>query len=417
MLSSRSLHRRRPLPGGRPFRVLIAALAVSSLGDWLYNVALLAFVYDRTRSATWVALTTAARVAPMVVLGPLGGMLADRHDRRALMIASDAVRAAAMVLLAAVAMTGLPVLLAPLLAAAATAAATVNLPCVAASTARMVAEADLGRANALRAAINQDAIVVGPALGALVLVATTPALAILLNGLTFVASAAALFSLRAADVFAAPETSDERTDRPSVVTDVVAGARALRGAPAAMRLIAADTVCSAVYGMLTVTFVLVSRRLGAGNDSYGFLLAAYGVGGVIGANLVGRLVEASRWRTTLTIALLLVATSLLALGTALSLTQALLAALLGGGGLVVGEVLSDTALPVLLDDAVIGRAYGLALPVSIGGIAAGSLLAGPLVALAGTTGAFAVAAAAVIALCGLLVRRPFIAPAAVVHAP
>ena len=123
MLKSRQIRRRRPLPGGRPFRVLIAALAVSSLGDWLYNVALLAFVYDRTHSATWVALTTAARVAPIVVLGPLGGMLTDRHDRRVLMITSDAVRAAVMVLLAAVAVTGLPVLLAPLLAAAATAAA------------------------------------------------------------------------------------------------------------------------------------------------------------------------------------------------------------------------------------------------------------------------------------------------------
>jgi MFS family permease len=416
MLISRLIRRRRPFPGGRPFRVLIAALAVSSLGDWLYNVALLAFVYDRTHSASWVALTTAARVAPIVALGPLGGMLADRHDRRVLMIASDAVRAAVMALLAGVALAGLPVLLAPLLAAAATAAATVNLPCVAASTARMVPGAELARANALRAAVNQGAIVVGPALGALVLVVATPALAILLNGLTFVASAAAMLSLGAGEVFAAPNTDEDRGDRPTMVADILAGARALRGAPAAIRLIAADTLCSAVYGMVTVTFVLVSRRFGAGNGAYGLLLAAYGVGGVVGANVVGRLVEPARWRTTLTIALLLVATSLLAIGTSLSLSQALLAALLGGGGLVVGEVLSDTALPVLLDDAVIGRAYGLALPVSIGGIAAGSLVAGPLVSVAGTTGAFAVAAIAVIAVCGLLVRRPLAVPATVVPA-
>lgn len=417
MLNPRPILRRRPFPGGRAFRVLIAALAVSSLGDWLYNVALLAFVYDRTHSATWVALTTAARVAPIVVLGPLGGMLADRHDRRLLMIGSDAVRAAVMAILAAVSVTGLPVLLAPVLAAAATAATTVNLPCVVACTARMVPAAELARANALRAAINQGAVVIGPALGALVLVATTPALAILLNGVTFVVSAAALLSLGAGPLFAAPRTRDDAHDRPSVIGDILAGARALRGAPAALRLIAADTLCSAVYGMLTVTFVLVSRQFGAGTSGYGLLLAAYGVGGVIGANLVGRLVEPSRWRTALTVALLLVATSLLAIGTALSLTQALVAALLGGGGLVVGEVLSDTALPVLLDDALIGRAYGLALPVSIGGIAAGSLLAGPLVAITGTTGAFGVVAAAVIAACALLVRRPLVAPAAVVHAP
>lgn len=416
MLKSCLALRRRPLPGGHPFRVLIAALAVSSLGDWLYNLALLAFVYDRTDSATWVALTTVARVAPIVVLGPLGGMLADRHDRRVLMVASDAVRASIMVLLAGVAASGLPVLLAPVLAAAATAATTVNLPCVAACTARMVAADELARANALRAAINQGAVVVGPALGALILVATSPALAILLNGLTFVISATVLLSLSAGVVFAAPRSSDDRPGRSSMVADVLEGARALRGARAAVRLIAADTLCSAVYGMLTVTFVLVSRRFGAGDAGYGLLLAAFGVGGVIGATLIGRLAVPSRWRSTLTIALLLVATSLLVLGTALSLVQALAASLLGGGGLVVGEVLCDTALPVLLDDAVIGRAFGLALPVSISGIAAGSLVAGPLVTVAGTTGAFAVAATTVIGVCALLVRRPLVASAAVAHA-
>lgn len=415
MLSSRSTRRRRPLPGGRPFRLLITALAVSSLGDWLYNVALLDFVFDRTHSATWVALTTAARVAPMLVLGPFGGLLADRHDRRVLMIASDAVRGFIMVVLAAVAVAGLPVLLAPLLAAGATAATTVNLPCVAACTARMVPGAELARANAVRAAINQGAVVVGPALGALVLVATTPALAILLNGLTFVVSAAAVRMAGASTAFSAPRTSREATKQASAIGDIVAGARALRDAPVAVRLIAADTLCSAVYGMLTVTFVLVSRRFGAGTGGYGLLLAAYGVGGVVGANLIGRLVEPARWRKTLTIALLLVATSLLVAGTALSLIQALIAALLGGGGLVVGEVLSDTALPVLLDDAVMGRAYGLALPVSIGGIAAGSLLAGPLVAAIGTTGAFKVAATAVVTVCALLVRRPLVAPSKVLR--
>lgn len=416
MLNLPPLHQRPPFPGGRPFRVLMAALAVSCLGDWLYNVALLAFVYDRTHSASWVALTTAARMAPMVVLGPLGGMLADRHDRRVLMLCSDALRTAIMVLLASVAVTGLPVLLAPLLAAAATTATTVSLPCVAACTARMVPAAELARANALRAGINQGAVVIGPALGALVLVAATPALAMLLNGLTFVASAIALLSLGGGAVFAASSPGHERPARLSVLADLRAGARALRSAPTATRLIAADTLCSAVYGMLTVTFVFVGRRLGIGDGGYGVLLAACGVGGVLGAYLTGRIVEPSQWRTALTMALLLVATSLLVLGTAVSLIQALLAALIGGGGLVVGEILSDTALPVLLDDAVIGRAYGLSVPVSIAGIAAGSLLAGPLVTAAGTTGAFAVAAAAVLAVGALLRRQPLLTPATVIPA-
>jgi predicted MFS family arabinose efflux permease len=417
MLSSQLLPRRRPFPGGRRFRVLIVALAVSSLGDWLYNVALLAFVYDRTHSATWIAGTTAARVAPMVVLGPLGGMLTDRHDRRVLMIGSDIARAVVMVLLVAVAVGGLPVVLAPLLAATATAATTVNLPCVAACTARMVPNDELTRANALRAVISQSAIVVGPGLGALLLAATSPAVAILLNALTFIASAAGVLSLGAGAVFAAPHADGDSPVGSSAVADIMGGVRALRGAPTAVRLIAADTLCSAVYGMLTVTFVLIGRRLGAGNGGYGVLLAAYGVGGVVGANVIGRLVAPQRWRTTVMVALLLVATSLLALGTALSLTQALIASMLGGGGLVMGEVLSDTALPVLLDDAVVARAYGLALPVSVAGIAAGSLAAGPLVAAAGTTGAFAIAAVTVITVGLLLMRRPLVTAPALVQVP
>ena len=87
-----------------PFRValrlrdpwlLLTGLAVSEAGDWLYNLALLALVYDRTGSSTWLGIATAARMLPLVALGPLGGVLADRLDRRGLMIGSDLLRRAA----------------------------------------------------------------------------------------------------------------------------------------------------------------------------------------------------------------------------------------------------------------------------------------------------------------------------------
>src|SRR4051794_41298937 len=87
----------------RDLRRLFAGLVVSQAGDWLYNLALLAFVYEHTGSSVWVGITTAARILPEVVLGPLGGVLADRHDRRALMIGSDVLRAASMAALAVLA--------------------------------------------------------------------------------------------------------------------------------------------------------------------------------------------------------------------------------------------------------------------------------------------------------------------------
>ena len=57
----------------RSFTRLLAALTISQLGDWLYNVALLAYVFERTHSAAWLGATTAARVLPIVVLGPVAG--------------------------------------------------------------------------------------------------------------------------------------------------------------------------------------------------------------------------------------------------------------------------------------------------------------------------------------------------------
>jgi hypothetical protein len=74
--------------------------------------------------------------------------------------------------------------------------------------------------------------------------------------------------------------------------------------------------------------------------------------------------------------------------------------------MIVGEVLSETALPRLLDDAVLARAYGLVFPVSIFGIVAGSLIAGPLLAVFGVTGALAASGLFVLVVAALLLHRP-----------
>jgi MFS family permease len=159
----------------------VSALAVSQIGDWLYNLALVVLVYDRTHSAAWAGVTTAVRVVPVVALGPLGGVLADRFDRRRIMIVSDLARMGLMVLLAAVAAARLPILLAPIIAATATAATAPYLPCVAAVTPRVVEDADLPGANAARSAVAGLGIIIGPALGGLLLLLGSPAFAFALN--------------------------------------------------------------------------------------------------------------------------------------------------------------------------------------------------------------------------------------------
>jgi MFS family permease len=404
-----SIASRLHLPGDRRFALLLLSLAVSACGDWLYNIALLAIVYDRTHSATWMALTTAARVVPVVVLGPVGGVLADRYDRRRLILVSDLARAALMVALAAVAATGLPILLAPVIATCATACGVAHPPCVAASTARLVAGDELQRASVLRATIGQAAIIVGPALGALVLLVASPAAAIALNALTFLASALAVAAIAPGEAFRPARDAGSvgaGGAMASVWEDMRAGARALRDAPAAMRLVGADILCSLVAGVSTVTMVLVARQVGGGDSGYGLIMGAIGAGGVIGAMLTARVEATAHWRRTLAGALLLVGVAIAGLGAAPTLVSALALALLAGGGMIVGEVLAETALPRLLDDGILARAYGLAFPASICGIVVGSLLAGPLVSIIGLTGTLAATGSCVVIVGALLLRRP-----------
>ncbi|HEY0361159.1 MAG TPA: MFS transporter [Solirubrobacteraceae bacterium] len=384
------------------FRRLLASLAVSQAGDWLYNLALLAFVYERTHSSAWLAITTAARVLPVVVFGPLGGVVADRYDRRRLMVASDAIRFVLMLALAGVAAAGLPVALAPIIAALATVAASVYIPSVAATTPRLVDDADLPAANAARSAIQQVCIVAGPGLGAVLLLLGPPSLAFAINGATFVLSALAVASIPAGAVFAPGEPEEA----PSVLRELRDGARALLEQPMTMRLVGADIVCSAIYGAETVLLLLLSRDLGLGDHGYGYLLASFGLGGILGAVLAGRLAAHERARLVLVGAMAVIAACTVLLADPFGVGGALALGVVSGAGFIVVEVMVETSLQRSLAPDVFARAYGFAYPAAIAGIVAGSLVAAPLVALFGVRGAFVALGALTGAYALTLLRRP-----------
>jgi MFS family permease len=398
------------------FRLLLSALAVSQVGDWLYNLALVVLVYDRTHSAVWAGLTTAARVVPVVVLGPVGGVLADRFDRRRIMIICDLARVALMLLLAAVAAAGLPIALAPLIAAAATAAAAPYMPCVAAVTPRVVDDADLPGANAARSAVGGASIILGPALGGVLLFLGSPAAAFAANALTFGLSALAVLAIKDRSVFATRRSAPGQLAEPpaglfsaglfrGMFDELAEGAAALRQHPAALRLIGADIMCSFLYGTQTVLLLLVSGQTGLGAQGYGYLFAAIGAGGLAGTALAGRASRSSRPHLVQAAALACAGlpTLLLAI-THWPLAAVVLTGLTGLGAMLV-EILTDTMLQRTLDEDVFGRAYGLALPASIAGIVIGSALAPVLASLLGASGALAAIGGAVLAYTTLILRR------------
>ena len=386
------------------FRWLLAALAVSQVGDWLYNLALVVLVYDRTHSALWAGVTTAARVVPVVALGPLGGVLADRFDRRRIMITCDLARMGLMALLAVVAAAGLPIALAPVIAAAATAAAAPYLPCAAAVTPRVVGDADLPGANAARSAVTGAGIVLGPALGGVLLLLGSPAAAFALNAATFGLSALAVLAIRARGDLN-PFRPRRAADRPAgLLREVARGAAALRAHPAALRLVGADIMCSTLYGTQTVLLLMVSRRIGLGAQGYGYLFAAIGVGGLLGSALAGRASRSPRSRSVLAAALIAAGLPTLLLAVTRWPAAAIVLTGLTGLGAVLVEILTETSLQRTLDEDVFGRAYGLAVPASLAGIVAGSVIAPGLAAALGAPGALVAVGGAVLAYALLVLR-------------
>jgi MFS family permease len=280
-------------------------------------------------------------------------------------------------------------------------AATPYLPCVAATTPRLVDDADLPGANAARSAVNGLGIIAGPALGGVLLLLGSPALAFGLNAVTFGLAALAVLAIPADQTFR-PARTEGRPE--GLLHGIAGGAAALRSHPAALRLVGADIMCSLIYGTQTVLLLLVSRSLGMGAHGYGYLFAGLGAGALAGTALAGRVQRLGHPRLVLPAALAAVGLPmpLLAITHWPAVAIALVAAT--GVGAVLVEILTDTGLQRILDEDVFGRAYGLALPASLAGIVVGSLVAPLLTDVLGVRGVLVAVGLAVLAYALLLLR-------------
>jgi predicted MFS family arabinose efflux permease len=299
------------------------------------------------------------------------------------------------------------------------------MPCVAAVTPRLVDDADLPGANAVRSAIGGASIILGPALGGVLLVLGSPAFAFAINALTFGLSALAVLAVRDRGAFAVRRSAGCPAGLfgagllpagllpAGLIGELAQGAAALRAHPAAIRLIGADIMCSFLYGTQTVLLLLVSRQIGLGAQGYGYMFAAIGAGGLAGTALAGRASRSSRPYLVQAAALGAAGLPTLLLAVVRWPAVAIVLAGLTGLGAMLVEILTDTTLQRTLDEDVFGRAYGLAYPASIAGIVVGSVIAPGLATLLGGSGALVVVGGTVLAYALLVMRGTDHAAAAV----
>ena len=270
----------RLLGGNRPFRLLWTARTVSFLGDSLSLVALLLHVATTPGQALAVALLLLAGDFAPAMLGPLAGTVADRLDRKRVMVGCELAQAA-LVAVIALWLPSLPLLL--VLVGLRALAGQVFQPASRAAVPAVVADRDLERANAA-VGFGTNA---GEALGPLAAAALLPVLGVrgvlLVDAASFLASAALLGLL--------PPLARPAPDRQaSFLADARTGLRYLRG-QATLRVVAlgyfAIVACNGIDDVALV--FLATDTLGAGETAVGLLLGAVGVGLLAGYALVARL--------------------------------------------------------------------------------------------------------------------------------
>src|SRR6516165_12024360 len=265
------------IPGAR---ALIGASAASQIGNWLYNAALLGYVYTATHSAGWVGAATICRLLPFVLLGPFGGAVADRYSRRAVLLAGDALRLLVMAAIAATVAAAGPVALVIAFTAVASAAGCAEKPAAMGLLPRLVGETRLGPANALLHTVQDLGVLIGPAIGAILLGVAPAWIAFLANGATFAVSAVLISTMR-------PDAAPAR-GYASGVAQLAEGLRTVRTTAFAPWLIVVVAMVEFTYGAQTVQLVVYARQsLGLGSDGYGVLLTA--AGGLVSALVNGRL--------------------------------------------------------------------------------------------------------------------------------
>jgi MFS family permease len=354
-------------------RALIAASAASQIGNWLYNAALLGYVYSATHSPGWVGAATICRLLPYVLLGPFAGAFADRYPRRTVLLAGDALRLLLMAALAATVASGGPVALVIAFTALASAAGTAEKPAAMALLPRLVGEARLGTANALLHTVQDLGIVIGPAIGAILLGVAPAWVAFLANGATFAVSALLISTMRPDKAPAGGHTSG--------VAQLAGGLHAVRTTAFAPWLIVIVAMVEFTYGAQTVQLVVYAKQsLALGTGGYGVLLTAAGAGGLLSAVANGRLSTSRR------VSLIVIVTGSVACATQLAyagvhaLTIALAVTVIGTAGLVSCEVVGETALARIAPRDALGRVIGVFNAASVAAMVAGAVLAAVLVA-------------------------------------
>jgi MFS family permease len=382
-------------------RKLQLAFAGSVTGEWGFLVALAVYANDQG-GATAVSAVLVIRWVASALTAPWLAYFADRYPRERVMLVADLSRVAAMTGMAAAAFTGASPVIVYVLAGFMAVASKTFRPAQAALL-PLLAESpeELTAANATSTAIESVGTFLGPALGGLLLAATSVGWVFVADALTLVWSA--VFVVQLHSRFEAPPVKPERRN---TFREAIAGFSTLwaqRDARVIVFLYFCQTI---VAGALRVLIVVTALDLlDIGNSGLGFLNAAMGVGGIIGVAVAFALIGRRKLATDFGLGLILIGAGLGLIGVWPTVLGAVILIAVFGIGNTLVDVSGVTLLQRAVPDEVLGRVFGALQSILVLGLAIGALIVPFLLDLISIRAALIVVGAMLPVLALLLWRR------------
>ena len=374
----RSLNPFRALKAHRNFRIFWIGQAVSLTGSWVQSVAQGWLALDLSNDAFIVGLVSAAGSFPVLVFSLYGGVIADRYDKRKLvMIGQGLLALEAALLWWFVANDTITI---PWLIALATFAGVVSafeIPARQALLIELVVREDLMDAIALNTSAFNLARILGPSIAAAVIASAGLAWCFGLNTVSFAAVLAGLFMLRLPP-YVRP------VDRPSPMAGLREGIKymfATKEIIVIMRMVAVFSIFGVPY--LTLMPVFAREALGLGASGYGVLMTVTGVGALSGALFlaaVGGRIQRGRLFAISSIAFPM---AILALAATWQPPVAAFVLLLAGLSMILQTALANGILQALVPDDLRGRVMAAYVVVYVGFAPIGSFTGGALARVIG----------------------------------
>ncbi len=360
----------RDLLGRRDFLLLWAGQLLSQVGDQCLLIAAVTLITNLSASPLALLIPALALALPQVLFGLVGGVVADRWDRKWVMITSDSLRAI-LVLAVLLVRTTSDLWILYLAAAGLAMVGSFFYPARNATIPNIVPTGLLLAANGLIQGSYIIALIVGPMVaGAIVELWGWPA-AIVFDSVTFVVSAAVILVMRIPPIQNGTlHLSAVRPDERTVWHDVRQGLVFIRHTSPLRRALPITGIATLGIGaVILLAIPHLKVRLGAGGLEYGGAMSMLGVGSILGGLLASRFSHRFSIHNLVGVALVLAGAAIVALAFAPIYLVVLLSVVTLGFCIVIARGALDAAIQTLSPDEVRGRVQSVVALIVAGGTA------------------------------------------------